>query len=45
VIILWIKVDKELEEKFPGLRAYVLEISDVKVNRNDSKTVNDFNTF
>ena len=43
--ILWIKVDKELEEKFPGLRAYVLEIRGIDVNRNDPKTVNDFNTL
>ncbi|MBC7091777.1 MAG: hypothetical protein H5T50_07735 [Nitrososphaeria archaeon] len=42
---MWIRVDKELEEKFPGLRAYVLEISNVDVNRNDAKTVNDFNTL
>lgn len=38
-------MDKGLEEKFPGLRAYVLEISNVDVNRNDAKTVNDFNTL
>ncbi|MGC8911939.1 MAG: B3/B4 domain-containing protein [Nitrososphaeria archaeon] len=42
---MWIRVDKGLEEKFPGLRAYVLEISNVDVNRNDAKTVNDFNTL
>jgi DNA/RNA-binding domain of Phe-tRNA-synthetase-like protein len=45
VKILWIKVDKELEEKFPGLRAYVLEIRGIDVNRNDPKTVNNFNTL
>ncbi|MCX8189031.1 MAG: phenylalanine--tRNA ligase beta subunit-related protein [Nitrososphaeria archaeon] len=40
-----IKVDSELEKRFPGLRAHALVINNVDVNRNDEKTYNDFNAL
>ncbi|MEM3423692.1 MAG: phenylalanine--tRNA ligase beta subunit-related protein [Nitrososphaeria archaeon] len=38
-------MDRELEKKFPGLRAYVLVINNVNVNPSDEKTLNEFNTL
>ncbi|MEM2179518.1 MAG: phenylalanine--tRNA ligase beta subunit-related protein [Nitrososphaeria archaeon] len=42
---MWLRVDRELEKKFPGLRAYVLVINNVNVNPSDEKTLNEFNTL